>query len=309
MIRGIKSQSKSTLNEHYIQSMQKCIYCQEPASRRGEHVLPRWLLKRWLGTGPFTAEVNGASVTNHDLMPKKIEHFSPFLIPVCDGSSPNNCNGTLNKIYEVGGKPAVRTVLESGNLESGQLVSDFARWWIKTMLLLQHPECRNEHFPGLQPRFALPASVYSNLIEGVVSPDISIWVAIFDKLHGRGQLPSELRLYLPTTSDPNGGGGRPVTLLIGLALKDARLLLIQFAMHPLSDFSHPCETAGLCARLRPDPPHRIDITAIPSLNPEGLSQFGSLLVDARLGENFPTGQLRARVQAVMDESPLNISPW
>ncbi len=81
-----------------------------------------------------------------------------------------------------------------------------------------------------------PPSVYEDLIKGVLPSDTSLWVAVSDDANGSYQLPELLRLYLPTTSTPEGGGGQPATLLAGFPQTHNRTLQIQVVVHPLCDF-------------------------------------------------------------------------
>jgi hypothetical protein len=114
-----------------------------------------------------------------------------------------------------------------------------------------------------------------------------------------------MRLYIPTTYGPEGGEGRPATLLIGFSQTGTRLVLLQMVIHPLSDFDHSFEQAGLCIRLWPQPPNRLDVDSIPTLNAEGMRQLCSLLVDSRCGIHFPKIGMRVHIEAVTDGSPLS----
>jgi len=261
-------------------------------------VVPR----RYIGQGPFTYEVSGQPILNRDGKPRAADHLPPDLLPVCDeNTSPNNCNGALNRIYEVRGKPVVRAVVDRGEpLRTVTDVTNFARWWVKTILLLQHPACRNA-FPGVKRRaWQLRASVYKDLIKGVLQPDTSLWVAVSDDANGSHQLPELLRLYLPTTSTPEGGGGQPATLLAGFPQAHSRILQIQVVVHPLCDFEHPFESAGLAVRLWPQPPNAFDVINMPALSAEGRQQLGALMVDAKVGAHLPASGWRQELQTVPD---------
>ncbi len=263
-------------------------------------------MKRWLGNGPFTTEMNGKENLTRSGVARKTDHIPPFLLPVCDKTSPNGCNGALNKLYENSGRPIVRAVLDRGDeLDDQNCVTNFAKWWVKTILLLQHPMCRNDFVGGLQPAFDLPSYIYDDVRKGILSPDVSLWIATFDSAAGHEQLPELMRIYLPTTYGPEGGEGRPATLLIGFSQTGTRLVLLQMVIHPLSDFDHPFEQAGLCIRLWPQPPNRLDVDSIPTLNAEGMRQLCSLLVDSRCGIHFPKIGMRVHIEAVTDGSPLS----
>lgn len=279
-----------------------CIFCSWPSSKSGEHALPRWFQKRWSGEGPFTYEKNGEPITNRYGAPTTTDHLPPILLPVCDRTtSPNDCNGTLNRLYEVAGKPVVRAVVDRSEILSTAVqVTDFARWWVKTILLLQHPACRNA-FPGVErPAWELPESMYRGLIKGVVPADISLWLAMSDDVQGSEQLPGTVRIYLPTTFNPEGGGGKPATLLAGFRQVGTRTLQIQTVVRPLCDFEHPFEQAGLATRIWPEPPERLDINDLPILGEEGRRQFGALFVDGGFGVHLPAGGWRDHVEGVPD---------
>ena len=189
-------------------------------------------------------------------------------------------------------------------LDSPAQVTDFARWWVKTILLLQHPACRNA-FPGVErPAWDLPVSVYEDLIKGHVPFDISLWLAMFDDVHGSEQLPGTMRIYLPTTFNPEAGGGKPATLLTGFRQVGTRTLQIQTVVHPLYDFEHPFEHAGLATRIWPEPPEHLDISDLPILGAEGRRQLGALFVDGGFGINLPVGGWRDYVEAVPDGGSL-----
>ncbi len=284
-----------------------CIFCGEPSSRRGEHVMTQWFLERYVGEGPFTYEISGEPILDRVGNPRTANHLPPDLLPVCDGNtSPNDCNGSLNRLYEVPSRGSVQAVVDRGEaLETLLDVTNFARWWIKTILLLQHPSCRNA-FPGIERRsWDLPASVYEGLIKGTLPPDVSLWLARSDDLRGDIQLPELMRVYLPTTFNPEGGGGKPASLLAGIRHMANRMLQIQLVAHPLCDFDHPFEPAGLVEKLWPEPSGKLDVNSLPILSSEGRRQLGALFVDAGVGSNLPANGWREFIEAVPDGSPLS----
>jgi hypothetical protein len=285
------------------QSSRACIFCGEPSSRHGEHVLPKWLLKRFVpdeGSARFTREVRGQPIRKANSDPRTSDGVAPYLLPVCDQASGQDCNGKLNSSYEVLGKPAVRTVLAGAALETKEDVSAFARWWIKTILLLQHP-ATSSTVPGeVMHPWDMAASVYGDLLHGVLPSDVSVWAAVANDGRGSGCLPEALRIHLPTTSDPEGTGGKPETLLMGFQQTGATLLLVQLVVHPLCDFQHPFEASGSVARVWPSPPGRFDISGLPALDAEGRWQLGALFVDGGYGEHLPSRGCRVRVEAVPD---------
>ncbi len=286
------------------QGLGRCNLCGGLSTGQGEHVLSRWFLRRELGKGGFTYEENNEPILANNGCPRKRDPFPPYLLTVCE-----HCNAKLNQRYEKPGKPAVRTVLDEGKvLEASEQVVAFARWWIKTILLLQHPETKST-FPGVVMRnhWDVPVSVYKNLLEGSLPSDASLWLAVADDENGCARLPELLRIYLPTTSDPEGVGGSPATLLTGFRQVDTRIMLVQLVLHPLCDFEHPFEQSGLVIKLWPEPPDCFDIAALPVLGAEGRRQLGALFVDGNYGENIPARGWRTSVDAVPDGCPL-VSP-
>ncbi len=288
------------------QGLGPCVFCAEPSSPKGEHILPLWLLKRWCGEGPFTHAVSGEPISGRDGLPRTTDHLPPYLLPVCDQESGQNCNGKLNRRYEEPGKLAVRVVLDRGEaLRTSDQVVAFARWWIKTILLLQHPGAKSTFCEVLtRNSWDLPASVYKNLLEGSLPSDASLWLAVADDENGCARLPKLLRIYLPTTSDPEGVGGNPATLLTGFRQVGTRIMLVQLVLHPLCDFEHPFEQSGLVVRLWPESPDCFDIAALPVLDAEGRRQLGALFVDGNYGANLPARGWRTSVDAVPDGCPL-----
>jgi len=214
----------------------------------------------------------------------------------------------LNRLYEQPCKRHVRAVLDQAQaLDGTELVAAFARWWIKTILLLQHPKTASA-FPGAVSSNAweLPPSTYTNLLNGLLPSDVSLWLALSDDENGCDQLVGRLRLYLPTTFRSDGRGGRPATVLNGYRLADTRALLIQFLRHPLCDFEHPFERAGLAVRVWPHPPERLDIASLPLLSREGRDQLGALFVDSSFGEHLPDVGWRTHIEAVAEGCPLRL---
>jgi len=81
-----------------------------------------------------------------------------------------------------------------------------------------------------------------------------------------------MRVYLPTTFNPEGGGGKPASLLAGIRHMANRMLQIQLVAHPLCDFDHPFEPAGLVEKLWPEPSGKLDVNSLPILSSEGRRQ-------------------------------------
>ena len=285
-----------------------CIFCGQPSSKNGEHVLPTLLTKRWrLADGPYTYEINGQPIRDRDEHPRRVEAVSPYRLPVCA-----HHNNELNRLYEQPAKCSLRAVLDCGvPLEKSERVQAFALWWIKTLLLLLHPALQPT-FPGLEAPNGrdLAGTVYTDLVTGLPPADVSLWLALADDTTGCARLPEPLRIHLPTTFDPEGIVGEPATLLYGFSQgqdlrgdrgetrPQTRVLLAQLVLHPLSDFEHPFEQAGLIVRLWPKPPARVDIGALPVLDAKGRQQLGALFVCGHYAEHLLAHGWRAGIPAV-----------
>jgi hypothetical protein len=300
--------SLRVMPRHRAPPVEPCVFCGAPSSRAGEHVLPRWLLRRWHGQGPFTHELNGRPIRDRRGAPRTASDLPPNLLAVCDQTSGQDCNGRLNRLYEQPAKRLVRAVLDQAEaLDGTSLVAAFARWWIKTILLLGHARTTSA-FPGAASRSSwdLPVHVYQQLLTGAVPSDISLWLAVSDDANGAGRLPERVRMFLPTTSAPDCAGGKPATLLLGFHQAGTRVLLAQLVLHPLCDLEHPFERAGLAVRVWPDPPERLDVTTLPALDTEGRDQLGSLFVDGGFAEHLPTAGWRTSVEAAREGEPLRL---
>lgn len=71
------------------------------------------------------------------------------MLPVCGSNSPTNCNGWLNRPFEVAGKPQGRTVFNDLRPIAGAEVVAAARWVVKTLLLHAHPLAMNSEIGHL----------------------------------------------------------------------------------------------------------------------------------------------------------------
>jgi hypothetical protein len=135
--------------------------------------------------------------------------------------------------------------------------------------------------------------------------DLSLWMAIFDDGAEAGRLPRRLLVDLPRTSREDGSGGRGQSALWGTPLPDGRRLVLQLVFHPLCDFEHPFEAAGLATRLWPEPPPTLDVSTHRAVGPVGNAQLEGLF--AKLGTLVglpPDGRVHIHCRA--DFEPLNL---
>jgi len=257
-----------------------CVFCGFPATGQGEHVLPTWYLQHWDGQGPFTQEVNRVPIRRRDGGAQQTEVVPRVKLPVCGSNSAHDCNGWLNKTFEVPAKPHVRAVLDRLQVLDAAGTTAFARWWVKTLLLSRHPASWSS-FPGRRPaRWELPVDLLPAMRRTDELPaDLSLWFAILDDRAEAGRLPRRLRVDLPRTSREDGSGGRGRSAVWGTPLADGRRLVLQLVFHPLCDFEHPFEAAGLATRLWPEPPPTLDMSAHRAVGPVGYAQLEGLFTN------------------------------
>lgn len=61
-----------------------CVFCGQPSSEKGEHVLPTLLAKRWRpADGPYRYEINGHPIRDRNESLRRAEAVSPYRLPVC----------------------------------------------------------------------------------------------------------------------------------------------------------------------------------------------------------------------------------
>jgi hypothetical protein len=251
-----------------------CVFCRSAATGQGEHALPRWLLKRWDGQAPITREVNRKPVTRANGSPLKRPNMDPVLLPVC-----RSCNDWLNRTFEQPARPHLRAVLDGPTPLDAIGTEQLARWWVKTLLLLRHPDAQDS-FPGpwsgpkpwQLPKEMLPSIRTTNRIPH----DLSLWVAVLDEKAGSAALETRLYVPLPRTFRTDGAGGQGRSTLFGTALPNGSQLLLQLVYHPLCDVEHPFEAAGLATKLWPDRPPTLDISTQPVLSSDGYVQLSNL---------------------------------
>jgi hypothetical protein len=277
------------------------VFCGSPATRHGEHVFPTWHLERWDGQGPFTQEVNGAPIRRRDGSLQRREEATRVKLPVC-----GSCNAWLNNTFEVPAKPHVRGVLDRLQVLDAAATTAFARWSVKTLLLSRHPASWSS-FPGRRPaRWELPVDLLPAMRRTDELPaDLSLWMAVFDGHADAGRLPGRLRVDLPRTIREDGSGGRSQGALWGTPLPNGTRLVLQLVFHPLCDFEHPFEAAGLATKLWPRPPSTLDVSAHPMLDPDGYKQLKGLFTNLGALVGLPPSG-RVLVHCRTDPEPLNL---
>jgi hypothetical protein len=281
--------------------VRECVFCGSPATGRGEHVFPIWFLERWHGQGPFTQEVNAAPIRRRDGSIQRREEATRVMLAVC-----GSCNAWLNKGFEIPAKLHVRAILDRFQVLDAAATMIFARWWVKTLLLSRHPASWSS-FPGERPaRWDFPVDLLPAMRRTDELPaDLSLWMAIFDTQAEAGRLPRRLRIDLPRTSREDGSGGRGQSALWGTPLPNGTRLVLQLVFHPLCDFEHPFEAAGLSTRLWPGSPSTLDVSAHRAIDPVGNAQLEGLFTNLGAFVGVPPGG-RVLIHCRADSEPLDL---
>src|SRR5439155_24397164 len=103
---------------------------------------------------------------------------------VCGSSDGSNCNGWLDQEFEQPAQPHVRSVFRGDTLLDRDGVRSFALWWLKTLLLLSHPDVERTFWrEGPRSWAAFPADLLRYLRRtGAFPPDLSLWMAVPDPM-------------------------------------------------------------------------------------------------------------------------------
>jgi hypothetical protein len=200
-----------------------------------------------------------------------------------------DCNGWLNDTFENPARPAVRNALDEVRPLDGHAVEDFARWWIKTLLLAHHPSASDSFYGGHAPpdltwsrwRDA-PALARALRATGEMPDSLSLWTTVYDA-DATGALPEQIRLMMPSSITVGTDAHHPVSSRFMVSMGDGRAAVLQLVHHPHCEFVHPFEAAALATRLWPDPPTSVDYSSHPRIGDEGLRQIGALLVNSGIG--------------------------
>ncbi|MDJ0347608.1 hypothetical protein QMK19_41100 [Streptomyces sp. H10-C2] len=284
-----------------------CVFCGSRVSSQGEHVLPRWFFERWDGQGPFTYYAGSKPIPKRSGSTQR-DQLARVMLPVCGSNSPTDCNGWLNRTFEVAGKPQVETVLNDLRPIAGADVVAFARWVVKTLLLHAHPLAMNSEIGHLDtvsrsvlelPKSALPMMRNS----GQFPEDLSLWMSVIDSDGAPADLPDFDQAVLPRVHRRDGAGGECRATTLGFSLPNHLMVSFQLVFHPLIDIVNPFESPGWATRLWPNPPADLDITAHPVLDVAGgraLTRWfvaGGPSIGLQPGERWPNGPTGQAFQA------------
>ncbi len=224
------------------------------SGNEGEHVLPRWLLKMWPAeSGPFTLFRNSEPVLRRDGGIRTQASAVRFKLPVCRA-----CNSELDQRFEKPAKPLIRRIFNAGPPLDPSEVEIVGRWFVKTWLLLAHPQVRASD-PGheLTPWQPFQQNLYGWMVSGSEPPaGLSAWATKIDRK--AAQATETCHLALPTVV----ADGSTIEFRVrrfGLAWLDVSLVY-----HPLWAIDHPLEAQGQAVRLWP--PHHtsgLDVGRLP----------------------------------------------
>jgi hypothetical protein len=241
-----------------------CVLCRvRTSSPTGEHVWPLWLLKEFPPKKGYTWWINGKQLLNRDDQPRKQESVDKVKLPVC-----SVCNAILGRRFEQPAKPLIRSLLHrDGNVVfRGTRAMVVAQWFLKTWLLLAHPEAR-ESDPEVTPaRWDLVSDdLYSWMVTNQPSPaGLSIWIT---RRAEQGPQPAvTVHIPLPTVM----AEGRKIQFRVKRA--GVRFLDVSLAYHPGWEIEHPLEIGGRALRLWPrEPQTEADFASLPPVYPKEMA--------------------------------------
>jgi hypothetical protein len=257
-----------------------CALCEgHRASRKGEHVIPRWLRRRLfpVEAGPYSTLRNGA-------VERQFDHLPPRLLPVCDESTGGTCQQTLSARFERSDttRDAVARMFERGHLVSADARSA-ALWWLKTALLWNHP-CAYDAGDIDKPSWPEPIDhqLFRWTADGADPPsDVSLWISqTTTAAHSEAaELPRrhDEQIEIPSYR-VLGEQIVSHTSVFGVAGLQLHLL-----HHPGWIAAHPLEKDGLAVRLWPWAGGSLDMGVLPPMDAPNLRCWLDLWgVDVRL---------------------------
>lgn len=236
-----------------------CALCRDrPSSPTGEHVWPSWFL-RFFGPaeGPYSWSVNGEPVLRRDGTKRTHDTMTRVKLPVCV-----NCNATLNRRFEEPAKPVVRAIVQADGDIALRPDDAYvaALWFLKTWLLLAHPEARfSEPDVSFSAWTENSDDLYSWMIAGEDPPDgLSVWLTKIDPARERST--AKRRIPLPTVVADD----RVIQFCDNRV--GVRSLDVSLVYHPGWPIAHPQETEGTAVRLWPRMRDQgADLTKVPQL--------------------------------------------
>lgn len=261
-------------------SDQVCAICEKhPSTRRGEHVLPTWLLNDLFPSSdaPYTTYVNGVPVPNRDGDPWQSDHLTRTLLSMCNLDTGGRCNGTLDTWFETDtARAAIRAMFAGGELTDPETHAA-GLWWLKTMLLAKHPSTEAPVDKGpKRPVWSEPVdrSLYPWMVDGSGPPRyLSVWVS--RRATEVGDDPDEdldvERISLPSFEM---GGSVHKSRVGWLGVRE---LLITLLVHPGWETTHPLEATGQAARIYPPTGAPLSMAALVDCDANARKLWGSTL--------------------------------
>jgi hypothetical protein len=185
----------------------KCAICKtNDASRKGEHIWPKWFLTLMdaHGTPPNGWSRNGQPILNSRGEQIKLSQRTRVFLPACIA-----CNNKLEQRFET---PAQRpiTQLSTGRWLGALSAADWQAvglWWAKVGLMLGHPQARYEHRKLNEEaiRFGGKPPDYTWMVDQTPAPD-SVSVFLFHASMDGGD--TEATLGLPEHVEMRDGSVR-----------------------------------------------------------------------------------------------------
>lgn len=263
-----------------------CVLCLTGKSGAdGEHVLPEWFNDRFMpkNSGPeevYTIEKNGVPVTwANTNKPIGLKKFFKTCIPCCP-----DCNSKLNNRFEQAmaniGYDSVTAVRSFTPAEATVL----GIWWLKTLLLLVHPEATELQNTGESTGAGVISwpqqsqDLYNWMRLGSQPPQgLSVYAYRIDPSAQEVQKPN---FPIPDVTADNGSFPSYVSLF---GLEHLRFIV---SYHPGWELDLPSVQAGTLAQLWPVQ-GALDLSALIPVPEEPIQFYGvSVLMS---GEFDPTG--------------------
>lgn len=227
-----------------------CVLCRsEPATRLGEHVLPKWYFRdRGPGPGPLDWSHNGELILDRYQRQIALDERVRVLLPVGE-----SCNTELNRRFEPAKEALRRLFAGRANVTvPAEDVEPIALWFIKTLLLYAHPAVRygNPLVDAQAVRWTESESdrrMYDWLVNGAAPPaGLSLWVFRSDE----AEVEPANRFVVPL---PNltADGSTVDFVCFSTTWHGLNTTLV---FHPGWEITHPMEAEGTAVRLWPDCP-------------------------------------------------------
>ncbi|MFI7680077.1 hypothetical protein [Actinophytocola sp. NPDC049390] len=240
-----------------------CVFgCQRPSSPKGEHVWPYWVLEMFTDSdGPCRVEINGQPVLKRDGRVRQYTSITKVRMPCCE-----ECNRELNRRFEQHPRLVIQKMLDAdGGVVLGSEEAElFGLWWLKTMLLLSHPDTK-ETAVGVNPNrwdlAEVPDDLYSWMVTGEPPPSgLSVWFSR-QSTAGCREESKPVEICLPTVI----ADGRRATFMARQAgLKFCAATLVY---HPGWPIEYPPEaSSGAAVRIWPPSETNLDLTSLRELD-------------------------------------------